>query len=154
MTQQLEAMKLALDWIKDATVVLSHTSSAIQGGIGAEAEGVGGCSVAVEDALRQAIEQSQKQEPVAFVVKHYVNDDRPSIKGNGFDGLEIGYTREEADEFIAWVNTHIIASPQRQPLTDEEIAKIASTPCAVVGSYVHTFARAIEAAHGITGEQK
>ena len=31
-------------------------------------------------------------------------------------------------------------------LTDEEIAKIASTPCAVVGSYVHTFARAIEAA--------
>ena len=39
--------------------------------------------------------------------------------------------------------------PQRKPLTDEEIAKIASTPCAVVGSYVHTFARAIEAAHGI-----
>ena len=39
------------------------------------------------------------------------------------------------------------------PLTDEEIAKIASTPAAVVGSYVHTFARAIEAAHGI-GEKK
>ena len=31
-------------------------------------------------------------------------------------------------------------------LTDEEIAEIASTPCAVVGSYVHTFARAIEQA--------
>ena len=31
-------------------------------------------------------------------------------------------------------------------LTDDEISKIASTPCAVVGSYVHTFARAIEAA--------
>jgi uncharacterized protein (DUF3084 family) len=31
-------------------------------------------------------------------------------------------------------------------LTDEQIAKIASTPCAVVGSYVHTFARSIEAA--------
>jgi hypothetical protein len=31
-------------------------------------------------------------------------------------------------------------------LTDEQIAKIASTPCAVVGSYVHTFARAIESA--------
>lgn len=31
-------------------------------------------------------------------------------------------------------------------LTDEQIANIASTPCAVVGSYVHTFARAIESA--------
>ena len=40
---------------------------------------------------------------------------------------------------------------QRKPLTDEEIAKIASTPAAVVGSYVHTFARAIEASHGIKG---
>ena len=30
-------------------------------------------------------------------------------------------------------------------LTDEEIAEIAATPCAVAGSYVHTFARAIEA---------
>ena len=37
---------------------------------------------------------------------------------------------------------------QRKPwvgLTDEQIAEIASTPCAVAGSYVHTFARAIEA---------
>lgn len=31
-------------------------------------------------------------------------------------------------------------------LTDEEIKNIASTPAAIVGSYVHTFARAIEAA--------
>lgn len=38
---------------------------------------------------------------------------------------------------------------QRKPLTDEQIAEIAATPCAVAGSYVHTFARAIEAAHGI-----
>lgn len=33
-----------------------------------------------------------------------------------------------------------------QRLSDARIAEIASTPCAVVGSYVHTFARAIEAA--------
>ena len=67
-------------------------------------------------------------------------------------------------EPVAWMNdmgTHIdlnvsgrgiplyTTPPQRKPLTDEEIAKIASTPAAVVGSYVHTFARAIEAAHGI-----
>ena len=37
----------------------------------------------------------------------------------------------------------------RKPLTYEQIAEIASTPAAIVGSYVHTFARAIEAAHGI-----
>lgn len=45
------------------------------------------------------------------------------------------------------------AQPAREPLTDERIAEIASTPCAVVGSYVHTFARAIERAHGITKEK-
>jgi hypothetical protein len=43
----------------------------------------------------------------------------------------------------------LTAPPQRQPLTDEQIAQIASTPCAVVGSYVYDFARAIERAHGI-----
>ena len=39
-----------------------------------------------------------------FVVKHYSSEDRPIIKGNGFDGLEIGETREEAEEFIRFVN--------------------------------------------------
>lgn len=39
-----------------------------------------------------------------FVVKHYASDQRPTIKGNGFDGLEVGEYREEAEEFIAWVN--------------------------------------------------
>lgn len=46
--------------------------------------------------------------PEPFVVKHYVDDVWPSIKGNGFDGLEIGETREEAQEFIDWVNTRIM----------------------------------------------
>jgi hypothetical protein len=39
-----------------------------------------------------------------FVVKHYSTDQRPILKGNGFDGLEIGDTREEAEEFVRWVN--------------------------------------------------
>jgi hypothetical protein len=43
--------------------------------------------------------------------------------------------------------------PKREPLSDEEIAEIAATPAAIPGSYVHSFARAIEAAHGI-GEMK
>lgn len=40
-----------------------------------------------------------------------------------------------------------LATPKRewQGLTDEDILEIASTPCAILGSYVHSFARAIEA---------
>jgi hypothetical protein len=39
-----------------------------------------------------------------FVIKQYSDDERPIIKGNGFDGLEIGEDREEAQEFIDFVN--------------------------------------------------
>lgn len=42
-----------------------------------------------------------------FIVNHYVGDERPSIKGNGFDGLAVGETREEAEEFVAWLNEHL-----------------------------------------------
>jgi len=41
-----------------------------------------------------------------FVVKQYI-DERVTIKGNGFDGLEIGDTREDAQEFIDFVNKEI-----------------------------------------------
>lgn len=60
MTTQ-DTMRLALEWIEDAVVVLSRTSSAIQGGIGAEAEGVGGCSVSVVKALKAALSQQGEQ---------------------------------------------------------------------------------------------
>lgn len=40
-----------------------------------------------------------------FVVKHYSSDEHPSIKGNGFDGLYIGDDREQAQEFIDFINT-------------------------------------------------
>lgn len=42
-----------------------------------------------------------------FVVKHYVGNAHPSIKGNGFDGLVVGEEREEAEEFITAVNALI-----------------------------------------------
>lgn len=44
-----------------------------------------------------------------FVVKHYASDERPTIKGNGFDGLEIGEDREEAERFVAFVNAAVAA---------------------------------------------
>lgn len=42
-----------------------------------------------------------------FVVKHYSTDERPTLKGNGFDGLEIGSDREEAEAFVHWVNRQL-----------------------------------------------
>jgi hypothetical protein len=39
-----------------------------------------------------------------FIVKHYIGDEAPCIKGNGFDGLQVGTDREEAQEFIDFVN--------------------------------------------------
>jgi hypothetical protein len=42
-----------------------------------------------------------------FVVKHYSSDARPTIKGNGFDGLEVGRDRDEAEKFIAFVNVRL-----------------------------------------------
>ena len=49
-----------------------------------------------------------------FIVKHYSSDERPIIKGNGFDGLEVGESREEAQEFIAFVNKLICDNADSQ----------------------------------------
>ncbi len=59
--------------------------------------------------------QASPQAPVAepFVVRHYTAEDRPTIKGNGFDGLEIGDDREEAEAFVRWINART-AAPQPQ----------------------------------------
>ncbi len=42
-----------------------------------------------------------------FVVKHYAADERPTIKGNGFDGLEVGTDREDAEDFVKWLNERL-----------------------------------------------
>jgi hypothetical protein len=60
-------------------------------------------------------DEALKPEQEFFVVKHYSADERPTIKGNGFDGLEVGTDREDAEEFIAWVNARISTPPQRKP---------------------------------------
>lgn len=49
-----------------------------------------------------------------FVVKHYSADERPTIKGNGFDGLEIGKDREETERFVAFVNAAVAAERELQ----------------------------------------
>lgn len=56
-------------------------------------------------AVAAAPEGVAQVEP--FVVRHYTSDERPTIKGNGFDGLEIGTDRDEADVFVAWINARL-----------------------------------------------
>jgi len=79
--------------------------------------------------------EAMQQEPVAWASSLDFDDDDQEIisakdKGKlGTSNCDIPlYTRPKQ-----WVG-----------LTDEEIAEIAATPCAVVGSYVHAFARALE----------
>ncbi len=47
-----------------------------------------------------------------FIVKHYSEDKRPTIKGNGFDGLEIGEYRDGAEEFVNFINKVIDGNSQ------------------------------------------
>lgn len=52
-----------------------------------------------------------------FVARYYDGDTGPSIKGNGFDGLRVGDTREDTEEFVAWLNAKIAKlSPPLHPL--------------------------------------
>jgi len=98
------------------------------------------CSRAIT-TLRTAIEQAQ--EPVAWMYHGIRHDDtpheRPSLiwKPDQMDGMSFEKGAKA---------TPLYAAPRQwQGLTDEEIAEIAATPAAIPGSYVHSFARAIEA---------
>ena len=53
----------------------------------------------------------KKIEP--FVVKHYGEDPFPTIKGNGFDGLQVGATREDAEDFVKWLNERLNVQSHR-----------------------------------------
>ncbi len=87
-------------------------------------------------AIKEALAQPE-QEPVAWM-----NDSTPSgIFARHIDG---------ARNFGCTIPLYT-APPQRKPLTDEEIGAILEGVNAY-GTRLYTFARAIEAAHGIKGE--
>lgn len=69
-------------------------------------------------------EKEAQPSPEPFVVKHYSGDEHPVIKGNGFDGLEVGESREDAEEFVAWVNAKLKAPqlPAVVPLPEPDCA--------------------------------
>jgi len=90
-------------------------------------------------ALRLAIEQAERQEPVAdTLIRKYV----AALVANVPDAA--------AEVTKAMVDYCYTAPPQRQPLTEEEIGLI-SAECALVTPSDIYFARAIERAHGVGG---
>lgn len=105
-------------------------------------------------ALRTAIAEAEKQEPVAWanINKHgditHTNNKRMPWSKTPL------YTTPPAAPVKDCLTTQ--TSAQRQPLTDEQIREFYgdNNNFEITGPYVIAFARAIEAAHGITGEKK
>lgn len=59
-----------------------------------------------------------------FIVKQYDADERPIIKGNGFDGLEIGTDREDAQDFIDFVNSKMFSEQKDEQAHSDYVAEI------------------------------
>ncbi len=83
-------------------------------------------AIKVWGKARTALAQPEPQGPgsyAPFIVKHYSSDDRPSIKGNGFDGLEVGEDRQEAEEFINWINARLFPGTIRPAIEPVPVAE-------------------------------
>lgn len=95
-------------------------------------------NVELREAIKRAIRIEQAQ-PVAWMCSD------ASLIQRG------GYSRFSRNCEGAWNIPVYTAPPQRKPLTDEEIIGIGKDARAVEGLHILpiTFARAIEAAHGI-----
>jgi hypothetical protein len=92
--------------------------------------------------LRSAIEQAEKQEPVAW---------EPKIETQYQDGFVVSQRIKRTPDG-PWED--YTAPPQRQPLTDEQLGDLwseAVRKAAIDGNALKHFARAIERAHGIGG---
>ena len=93
--------------------------------------------------LRTAIEQAEKQEPVAWpceIEEADFEQDTITLKM-----LTCQYVVRAGKH---WLSTTPTAA-QRQPLTEEQLKPIANEYRILFGGWVVDFARAIEAAHGI-----
>ena len=63
-----------------------------------------------------------------FIVKHYSEDERPMLKGHGFDGLTIGDDRQEAQEFVDYLNTMLRQQQAEIETLETELSEWKSEP--------------------------
>jgi hypothetical protein len=101
-------------------------------------------------ALRTAIAEAEKQEPVAYTTGHCKQ--KAQLGGCQLHNLHCGYP--DCDRKAVATPT----AAQHQSLTDEQIRDLWSWSATTeaertANTQQHAFARAIEAAHGITGEK-
>jgi hypothetical protein len=93
----------------------------------------------------EQFEQAQKQEPVAWVVPSWLNPDTRGWQSESFEGIPVK----------GWVPLYTspppVAEPHK-PLTNLEIADMFAKIKRAENPYLQ-FARAIEAAHCIKGEE-
>ena len=123
---------------------------------------------AVEEALRQAIEQAQNYPPEC-----QTEAEKTAFAFGWWKALEANREQAQKQEPVAWITQGgkgwlrwhksyddnkdsvplYTSPPQRQPLTPESVFQIADQhPVEGFGPDIMAFARAIEAAHGIKGE--
>ena len=96
-------------------------------------------------AIKEALAQPE-QEPVAWVSTTELLVMRGNALGGAKDWrINLGFVKQDGDVGL------YTTPPQRKPLSEEEIGAILEDVNAY-GTRLYTFARAIEAAHGIKGE--
>jgi hypothetical protein len=122
----IEAMKMALEALERHKPKISEGSLPVL------------THDAAITALRAAIEQSEKQEPVAWRWKERINGD--------FDSWVISVS--EPPPYAIEKQPLYTALLQRQPLTHPQIHEL-DWPDGVAFEEILMFVRAIEAAHGI-----
>jgi hypothetical protein len=100
-------------------------------------------------AINEALAQPE-QEPVAWMFQH---DETGRMNYVSNDGIHNPIMFLEMNPRYALVCPLYTAPPQRKPLTDEQVGEIyygiTHQRATISGSWIKTFARAIEAAHGI-----
>ena len=122
-----EALKLALEKFE----FMNHVDSIFEGEFNFQI-----------NAIKEALAQPE-QKPVAWAM--YQKGRLLSFWMDKGDAYNFEFTSEHS-----WSPLYT-TPPQRKPLTDEEIGAILEDINAF-GTRLYTFARAIEAAHGIKGE--
>ena len=119
-----EALKLALEALKTIDEAMPFPVAKL-------------AQAAIKEALAQP-----EQEPYCWTWDEWIS--------GGKWRAEYGWEKPERQ--VTNLQPLYTTSPQRKPLTDEEIATIAKEHIAVGTRSFEEFARRIEAAHGIKGE--